>query len=105
MRMALAIVTLVTTMLVSLVGVGVVHADPAQTGSLSVSVSSPPQAAIFIDDAGLRDPSGKQLYTPQTVALPVGSHLLLLKTDDGKTYKIKFSIANGATTSLTLQPK
>jgi hypothetical protein len=106
MKMALAIVTMVTTTLASFGGVALVRADTPDTGKLSVAVSSPPpQAAIFIDDAGLRDPSGKQLYTPQTVVLPVGSHQLLLKTDDGKTTKLRFSIAKGATTSLSLQPK
>lgn len=102
MKAALAMAAMTATLLL---GIGLVRAD-STVGWLDVDVASPPPAAIFIDDAGLVDKAGKPLLTPQThLPLAAGTHALLLQTPDGKKSKIRFSIAGGQTTRLTLQPK
>jgi hypothetical protein len=90
-----------------MLGVGPAVAD-SDVGWLDVDVSSPPPAAIFIDDRGLTDRAGKPLLTPQKhLPLAAGSHSVVLQTPDGtmKSKPLRFSIAAGQTTRLTLQPK
>jgi len=102
--MRLALPAMAMTLLLSLGSVGLVRAD-SNVGWLDVDVSSPPPAAISIDGAALTDKAGKPLLTPQHLQLAAGSHSLLLQTPDGKTSKMRFSIAKDHTTRLTLQPK
>ena len=103
--MRLALPAMAMTLLLSIGSVRLVRAD-SDVGWLDVDVTSPPPAAISIDGAGLTDKAGKPLLTPQThLPLSTGSHSLLLQTPDGKTSKMRFSIAKNHTTQLTLQPK
>ncbi len=98
MKRALAAATI--TLAVLWTGVGVVLADDAHIGWLDVTTSNPVEPAhVFIDDAGTN------LVTPQKhLPLVEGHHKLTLRTDDGRSSSIGFSVTAKTTTSLVLHP-
>jgi hypothetical protein len=97
MKRALAAATITLAVVVAFVGVAL--AD-SKIGWIDVTTTNPVEPAhIIIDDAGTN------LVTPQKhLPLVEGHHNLTLRTDDGRSSSIGFSVTANTTTSLVLHP-